>query len=182
MDIQGDYWKYVTVKEARYGGGIYPRYGYEEDFGVFFAINTPFVAEAYIEKEFDIPKGTSMFTLGAMTVSNHADVKIILFDSDNMEHFLGKIPYDPYNKYPRSKNEFDTSSYAGQRVRIRIHQTSAPDGAGWQYYSNMRIVSQSQSQSHSRDPVATAFHWIFRIMFILLLVIVVLYLLRARKG
>jgi len=88
VDIQGDYWKYVTVKEARYGGGIYPRYGYEEDYGYSFAINTPFVAEAYIEKEFDIPKGTSMFTLGAMTVSNHADAKIILFDSDNMEHFL----------------------------------------------------------------------------------------------
>lgn len=181
VDIQGEQWKYVTVKEANYWNYNYPRYGYEEDYGYFFAINTPFIAEAYIEKEFDIPTGISSFTLDAETFSNHADAKIILFDSNNVEHFLGRIPYQQYYKLrynPKEKIDFDTSSYAGQRVRIRIHQTSAPDGAGWQKYRNIRIVSQSQSP----NPVTTFYQWIFRIMFFLLLIIVVLYLFRARRD
>ena len=184
VNIQGDQWKYVTVKEARCGDNIYPRYGVVDEypFTYCFKINTPLNTEAYLEKRFDIPRGTSSFYLAA----SHPNTKIILFDSHNVEHVLGRVPYYQYNQYQNrynqyqkeGKNEFDTSSYAGQSVRIRIHQI----GPGWGSYRDMMIITQSKSQSKSSDPVTTVFHWIFRIMFILLLIIVVLYLLRARHD
>ena len=135
IHIKNNQWKFVTLQEGRYWDEKYPQYF--DDRGVL-KLHTPFDTEAYIETEIEIPKRGSYFALGANTFSNHATGKIILIDSKDVSHFLGEVP----RQYQRNRMDglnFDISPYSGQKVRIRIHQTSAPDGAGWGYYQFMRI-------------------------------------------
>ena len=137
INFEDSQWKYVVIKDGMYWNKKYPRI-YINDRYNRIEINTPFVTQAYIEKEFDIPKRGSYFSIRANTFSNHATGIIYLIDSKNVQHLLGVVP-NQYQIWKMEELNFDISSYSGQKVRIRIHQTSAPDGAGWGYYSRMHV-------------------------------------------
>ncbi|OGM11675.1 hypothetical protein A2Z22_01975 [Candidatus Woesebacteria bacterium RBG_16_34_12] len=158
ITIENSKWKYVIIKEGYYQNVKYPKYtiGYqsapkytnEQE----LTLNTPFETEAYIEKEFEIPPNGVSFSLGARTYSNHARGRIFLIDSKSSTHFLGEVTshceqFSPIGNCLQQYEylNFDVSSYAGQKVKIRIDQISAPDGAGFGYYYEMKIKVKEYS-------------------------------------
>jgi hypothetical protein len=148
ITIENSKWKYVIIKEGYYQNEKYPKY----TIGQQFILNTPFETEAYIEKEFEIPPNGVSFSLGARTYSNHARGRIFLIDSKSSSHFLGEVTshcdqFSPIGNCLQQYEylNFDVSSYSGQKVKIRIDQISAPDGAGFGYYYEMKIKVKEYS-------------------------------------
>jgi hypothetical protein len=125
-------WRFVAYKDVQYNGENYPLYNINK--GVI-TIETPYGSSAYLENEVKIPDRGLTFSC-RIYHRNDADTTIFLADSKNIYHGI-RWTKNLYTGF----YEMDVSSYAGQKVKIELHQSSDTKNAniGTGYYDGMEI-------------------------------------------
>lgn len=151
ITFQDSQWKYAVIEDTQAWSLQYPRYLFERHpdsipttYYQTLIINTPGKSKAYIEKEFKIPNREASLSI---KTGNSAVIEIFLFDEKNIQHYLGDVSPAYYEK---NKYNYDLSPYAGQKVRIRIIQSSGyPNGGGWNEYSNIELITKEYTLSET---------------------------------
>lgn len=166
VTFQNSTWHWVPVKIVPVGGSGYDDYyPTQQWFGlrslpasdtVPFTMDTPFNSEAYIEKDFDITSGTSSLSMevfGARNINgwcgDPVTVTVLIIDSMNTLHQLGNfIPVQrDGNIGPGETKNFDTSNFGGQRIKVRISQTSSGQHCTYGNYRNIKIETLTSPAS-----------------------------------
>lgn len=127
-------WKFVTVQEgqgSKYGG--YPKYSVDQ--GYMHVVSVP-GSSSYIEATFLVPERGTVLAYE----QKHGTSKryyIELYDSRGVRHGIKPVPTIVRDK----TNQYDISQFAGQRVTIRMLQSSDLGYVHW-YYRNIRVINE----------------------------------------
>ncbi|MCQ1534894.1 hypothetical protein FTO70_04150 [Methanosarcina sp. KYL-1] len=130
-----DAWKFVAEKEVQDSkGSIYPKY-YGNDAGYMHVISLTNTLSC-IEASFIVPKRGDILSYDSR-YNNHKVSSVILYDSDGKSHVL-----KPSSKYSiGTPYQYDISPFAGQKVTVRIYQSSQATSAHW-YYRNIMVTNE----------------------------------------
>lgn len=149
VNIQGSVWHWVPVNIVQDDNGWYPGYKIDKD-GEFLTMDTPFDSRAYIEKDFDVPLSeTSNLYLevwGARNIGGRCgspvNVEITVIDSKSNTILDNFVPVQrDYNVGPGEPKHYGTSIFAGQRVKIRIYQSSSYKFCAFGNYKNVNLFA-----------------------------------------
>jgi hypothetical protein len=132
-------WKFVTVQEgqgSKYEG--YPKYSVEKsNYGCYMHVISGKGSLSYIETIFVVPdRGT---ILSYERLYSTQGTYIELYDSQGVRHGIKQLP-----SKTTGTTMYDISQFAGEKVTIRMYQSSDLGFSHW-YYQNIVVMNEPYS-------------------------------------